>query len=613
MIDSRSAESDAAGLGRMMAGLFLFTLLAHMAGHLASPALGGFADGDGYLRVMRVEQWLRTGDWFDVSIPRLNAPYGDISHWTRPLDVLIAVLSAPLIPVLGLREAVYWGGAISNPLLHAGTTVTMVWAAFPLVGRQAAILAAIVSIAQPAVFIYSGPDRADHHALLIFLTAIALGFMLRALDPRYSSPKWALGAGITCAASIWVGIEATVLLALCLAGLGLAWAVGQDDPGAGKLFMFTRGLAGGLIAAILMERGPSGFGAVEYDRLSIVHVGIGVFALGGIGLMRLIGRVRPEGRTAEKLIVGTVCASAALGAWLWVFPDAIHGPMAKVAPEVKTLVYGLIREYESGFTPELFPSLLGGALLALPYLVWRFSESLADRRRWGWLFLLLCILVYGSLSVAWIRWSVYIGLFPCVVLGEAIQRWVARIQRMDISRIGREAAAAAVVVAVIVGPLGAASLAAWVFGRDDPAIQGKRNLCRTELLADLLNRPPWSDRSRIVLTNAGCGPELVYRTPHRAVGSLYHRNTMGLVDTMRIFAAKDDAVARDIIERRGIDMIVICPPVGNDGASPKSLESGALYQRLRDGKTPVWLKQREAAAPAVAFQIYEVVSGEGRR
>ncbi len=608
-----SDASDASDSGRLLAGLFLFTLLAHAAGYWASPSAGGFADGDGYLRVMRVEQWLRTGAWFDGSIPRVNAPYGDISHWTRPLDGLIAMLSAPLIPVLGLRDAVYWGGAISNPLLHAGTTVVMAWAALPLVGRPAAALAAIISIAQPAVFVYSGPDRADHHALLIFLTALGLGFVLRALDPKYTSPRWALGAGLVCAASIWVGVEATVFLALCFSGFALAWVVGRDDPGAERIFMFARGLAAGLIAAILIERGPSGLGPVEYDRLSIVHVGLGVLALGGVGLARLIGRVRPLDRTIEKLLVGVACAAAALGGWLWLFPDAVHGPMAKVAPEVKALVYSFILEYETALAPERFPALLGGTLLALPYLAWRAPEVLADSRRWAWLFLILSILVYGALSVAWVRWSVYIGLFPCVVLGEAVQRAIARIQATTTPRFWRELMSALTVMGVIVGPLAAAAVSGWAFGVDNSTLQGKRDVCRTKLLADMLNEPPWADRSRIVLTGVGHGPELVYRTPHQVIGSLYHRNTAGLVDTVRIFTDKEDGIARDIIDRRGIDLVAICPPTGNDGGSLKSLEPGALYQRLSAGETPSWLRRIEAPARASAFQVYEVVPDGGKR
>lgn len=62
------------------------------------------------MRLLRVERLIETGAWFDHTIPRSNAPYGETLHWTRPLDVLLVAGAAPLAPVLGWREALFaWG------------------------------------------------------------------------------------------------------------------------------------------------------------------------------------------------------------------------------------------------------------------------------------------------------------------------------------------------------------------------------------------------------------------------------------------------------------------------------------------------------------------------
>ncbi len=53
---------------------------------------------DGYMRLNRVTQLYLTGDWYDSGIRRSNAPYGEVLHWTRPLDLLLlagAFVSAP--------------------------------------------------------------------------------------------------------------------------------------------------------------------------------------------------------------------------------------------------------------------------------------------------------------------------------------------------------------------------------------------------------------------------------------------------------------------------------------------------------------------------------------
>src|SRR3546814_9831483 len=49
----------------------------------------GLLGPDSYMRMVRVNELAQGGGWFDDTIARANAPYGDTLHWTRPLDVLL--------------------------------------------------------------------------------------------------------------------------------------------------------------------------------------------------------------------------------------------------------------------------------------------------------------------------------------------------------------------------------------------------------------------------------------------------------------------------------------------------------------------------------------------
>lgn len=594
-----------------LAGLFLFTLLGHLVWYWAAAPGPGFADGDGYMRLLRVERLLETGAWFENLVPRANAPFGDTLNWTRPLDVLIVLLSAPMIPVIGVREAVFWGGSISNPLLHAAATAAIAWGVHPLVGRSAATLAAIVSIAQPTLLGYSAVNRADHHALYIFLTALGLGIMIRALDAERSSLRWAFGAGLVASASLWVGVEALVFVALCLVGLALPWLAGAEGNGVGKIHGFARGLALGLVAAILVERGFADVPTVEYDRLSIVYVAFGVLILAGVAIMGEFDRRRPRAGTMSLLLAGGLCGAAALAAWWGLYPNILRDPMRVIDPEIGALLHRVIQEHGSGLTPERFPAFLGGTVLALAYLAWRRRSLRLASRRWAWVFVALCVAVYGALSAVWLRWNVYAGIFPCVVLGEMIQRLVERVQASGAPRFRREALAALIVAAVIVGPMAATAGAARLFGSTAADTKARRQECRAAFLADVLDRPPWSDRPRIVLIGVDYGPELLYRTRHGVVGTLYHRNIAGMGDTLRAFTAKDEAVARSIVERRGIELVAICPAVGNDGLVAESAEPGAFYRRLATGAAPAWLREVSLPREASAFRLFEVLSAGG--
>ena len=73
----------------------------------ASPVLdGNLVDPDSFMRLVRVTQLHETGAWYDTSVPRINAPYGDVLHWTRPFDVLLLVGAWALTPFLGFNRAV---------------------------------------------------------------------------------------------------------------------------------------------------------------------------------------------------------------------------------------------------------------------------------------------------------------------------------------------------------------------------------------------------------------------------------------------------------------------------------------------------------------------------
>ena len=85
----------------------MLAALAFVLGHLllsvrywyALPVLDGVAigpaDPDPWLRLTLVRDWLLSGDWYNHAVARTNAPIGGVlTPWTRPLDLVIAMLSA---------------------------------------------------------------------------------------------------------------------------------------------------------------------------------------------------------------------------------------------------------------------------------------------------------------------------------------------------------------------------------------------------------------------------------------------------------------------------------------------------------------------------------------
>ena len=589
---------------RTYLGLFAFTLAAQGLWYALSD-LPVFADNDGFMRALRVEALWQGGNWFDRSIPRVNAPYGDTYHWTRPLDMVISLLALPLVPFLGAKPAIFWGTALSGPVLHGATVVALAWAALPLVGRAAALLAAIAATAQYGLVAYGSLVRGDHHILYAFLAALGSGLAIRALDRTRAADRNAALAGVVAAAGVWVGVEALVFAAACLAAFGLAWLAGEEPLDAPRGFRFAAGFAAGLAAALALELGPS-FRTVEYHQISMVHATLGVLLALFFSTVRMAaarGYLQTPPARFSAALAGAVVT---VGVWVLLFPKALRGPTADYDPEYVRLLIENLGELQSGATLDRFPATLGATVLALPWLAWRLGREKTGRWFWAWAYVGMCVAIYGALTAGWVRWAIYTGLFPCLVLGDMIARITERIAAAKVAPLLREAASAAVVAFFLLGPPAAAVLAGIAVAPPEKKTERLRaSACSVGVLAETLNRPPWSDRPRVILTGINYVGEILYRTAHHGVGMSY-RTERFWRDILDIFAARDDAVVGEIIARRHVELIAICPGGGNEGLSPASRMAGGFYDRLRRGSPPAWIREVALPVEAAKFRLFEV-------
>jgi hypothetical protein len=108
-----------------------------------------------------------------------------------------------------------------------------------------------------------------------------------------------------------------------------------------------------------------------------------------------------------------------------------------------------------------------------------------------------------------------------------------------------------------------------------------------------------------ILTHVYFGSEILYRTRHGVVGTGYHRDTQGILDTRAILTAPSDEDAWRLRER-GINIILLGP---DSNEAQLYLQTGAstLYRRLCEGHLPSWC--REVALPpglADSFRLFEV-------
>lgn len=276
-------------------GLVLAAFVLHLRfglapdGPLVSHAL---LDTDSYVRLLRVEQLWQGGGWYDNMIYRLGAPEGMPLHWTRPLDLMI-MAPAALAVAFGAPEAsaLWWSALWICPLLHALSCLAAVWAARAVWPRDAAWAAGIILLAQPLELSYGALGRADHHVLILLLSVLSAGALLRAAVVAGRGGMAWLG-GFFAGLAYWVGPEALLVFMPLMAGFGLLFVL-EETAMARQGLRAALGFTGAVALALLVDVAPGRWPVAEMDRVSIVTLALGL-AMAGVfgGVLRFGGTGR---------------------------------------------------------------------------------------------------------------------------------------------------------------------------------------------------------------------------------------------------------------------------------------------------------------------------------
>ncbi len=575
-----------------------------------APALleGRLIDPDDYMRLVRVEQLAATGDWYDGRIERSNAPYGDTLHWTRPMDVLLLVGAWALTPFLGFHDGLFWAGALASPLLHLVLLLSIPWVAGPVLDQRGRRLAVLAVLAQPVIVAYALPGRADHHMLLLCAFALALGLILRVVTGA-GGDRTALLAGVAAGFGVWLSVEFLLPLAASLGALALLW-IHRGARWTRAAALFAAGLAGAVAIALAIERPPGDWLTIEYDRISVVHLGLALVALAFWGVVAFSERRGPGslwGRAVLALAGAVVAAAAMRG----LFPRFFAGPNASVDPRIIPIWYGHIEEVQPLLLPVdlagagRFLAGLGATLVAVPFLVRVMARERDDPRWPAWVYFATALLVLLPAALAMARFATY----PEVVLGIVLVAWLGRmLTRVEAARWGRwrVPARAGLTAGALVGFMGLGWVVQAAAGSAPvaPAMAAAPARCDVKALSRVLSDPDGlGGESMTILAFLDYGSELLYRTPHRVVAAPYQRNGAGIYDTYTILTTTDDSTARAGIEKRAVDWILVCPGGDEAGFFHSNGAGGAFYRRLTVGPLPRWVEP-VPLPKGLAYRLY---------
>ena len=542
-------------------------LLAYLVGRAVRvDGLGAYAIYDDTMRVVQLRDWMQGQGWFDTTQYRLGLDGGTAIHWSRLIDLPIAMLAWALGLFMEDEAALNWAVTLWPPLTGLGVVAATAWAGRALQGAWGAVIGAVIG-AKYVVFsslFFAG--QVDHHnvqqlCILVAVLALVIG--------DRSRRKGAV-AGLAVALSLAVGTEALLFCAMICAIVALDWALSQDRSGMAGAFGL--GLAGGVSVAFLATIAPSNWGAPLCDQLSSVFVLASL--CGGLGLYGL-DRFLPDDRLKRMgglVLLGVICA----GVMLLFAPQCLANPLDDLPQPVQDYWLANITEAVPIYQNDGQLALRLWIVLPLPLLAFAVLATHAWQRRLTRGEGLLLILMIGGLAftIYQVRFSAFLWTFSTIAILFGLVRWRGGTERYSTGVL-------VLTLALMLSPSMLATPGMILMQQQqapedampmDGASSEQAFACEHKQLAAVMKSMPTGR----ILAPYNSAPTLLLETGHSVVSGSYHRNVEGLSAHIAIAtAAPDDALRR--LREAEVDYVVYCPA---ESAIFVAEDRDTLYARL---------------------------------
>lgn len=589
----------------VLAVVWLF-VVTHFAATWAT--LGNtFNDTDDAMRLVEVRDLLAGQGWYDLHQYRLDPPTELPMHWSRlvdlPIAVLIRLFGLVLDPATAEKAAMYlWPTLV---LLAALLAVRRI--ACRLGGDWAALPALYLTVTCPPVIGQFVPGRIDHHNVQIALT---LWLLAVAFDP----PSRRRGLALAClsAAMLAVGMETLPYLVFAALVVAARWVAtgGRDEA-----FAYGAGLAAATLGFAAATLPPSEWLRGACDALSANYLALAT--VGGLGLA--LGALGAPRGSAVRLAYLSAVGGAALFAFAIPEPACLRGPFGQILPEVRAVWLDGVTEIQpwrvffSAHRVDAVVALLVPVVAALAAL--HLARDAEIRRAPAFRLLVASAATATLIGLFQIRTIVYADVLSLPLIAAAIGRLAATGERL-----GRSATVTVLVATVLTS----SSLATWVIGRlapaawtaEEAAIAGSTRTagegasaaaspsgaaagapCMTlSNYAALAKLPPG-----VVSAEINLGPSILAATPHAVVTAPYHRMQRGILDGDRMLRS-EPARALQAMDDRGVDYVVLCT-ASLSAASAAETEPGSLLVALMQGRIPDRLSEIGSGGVVRVFRL----------
>ena len=573
--------------------LALALLLA--SGFVALHWWGGFAsldyargDNDSLLRMVQIRDLLGGQGWFDLHQYRMGPEGGFVMHWSRLVDLPIALIIMAAERATGDVAMAETFALIAWPVaLFVAAMVFIIGCARSIAGDAATLPAAVVGAAALHFVNVFSPGAIDHHNFQLVLVLAMLHF----LTAEPTSVRRGLLAGSAAALMLAVGMETLPYVVAGGGAVALAFLV-KGEAERSLAIGFGGGLALAAMAAFASTIAPSDWLRAQCDAFSQAQLVPAIIS--GIGLS-IIAAMPARLRSPARRLAALACLAAFVGAIvILLFPQCLGDPYAALDPKLKRYWLSAVTEAQPFWSiastkPAMAVAYYVTPVLALALLAGRWLRGRRLRAE-----MLTGFLLAAAFAVS--LWQVRGAVFSVPLAAIILAGWIARAR--SAAATGRPGAALRMAAAWLLSLNVAWSTAAYgavaaLGAGTTPKPSATRDDCYRAADYDSLARLPAGG----VLASSNLGASILRHTPHRVLAGPYHRNVDGNLLALDAFMGPSDQAHAIAVQER-MAYLAYCPGNPETGSIAAWAPDG-LMAALKAGQVPDWLEP--VAAPQDAL------------
>lgn len=502
---------------------------------------GILVETDNYTHAMRLMDFIQSGSWREILYRHDNCPFGQMLHFTRITDMFLYLTTLPFLPFMELKKAILSGCFLYNPLIACLSAAALIWAGKAFFSPILRATGTYFYFMQGSVLSLFAAGRPDHHVLFNLLLIVLSGCLMH--GAKTQKIAYYKTAGIFAGLSVWATPEGFLSGLFIYAGMVTAWLFRYQNVRQirlfGQFFFITTAIC------LIVNPPMQGLFYPDNGRLSVLMV-----AVLGSAFFSFFIEEFCEKEKYVRSFSGRLFSLSACALFFFCFVFLIFGKKALFSSPIPPELYDIWASHISELKPGFYGNIAKGPLI-VPFYV---------------LLLGMCVFFPAS---GQIRKQLIINSIPMFLffLLTVMSRRFARpesvfstftflpvscvfAQIIEISPRNLIKIKAAVVLFLF------CFFALTIFFSDKNQHHFEERI--TEPREYL---PYLSQKEGCILTDSSQGPETAWGTGMAVVGSPYHSNAEGIIDSYNALNTKNPVRFISLLKKRDIRTIITRNPV----------------------------------------------------